>query len=90
MNRRMSWTGSAAVAMTLCLLTGAPVLAECGAQPNRWPALTLDQVRYFAGLPIPGGSLLERASPSHRDTPNGTRSCSSSPLRQLPSPSTDG
>ena len=40
--------------MTLCLLTGAPVLAECSAQPNRWPALTLDQVRYFASLPDTG------------------------------------
>ncbi len=40
MNRRMSWASSAALAMTLSLLTGAPVLAECGAQPNRWPSFS--------------------------------------------------
>jgi len=40
MTRTIRLMGGAAVALTFCLTTSAPALAECGGQVNRWPAFS--------------------------------------------------
>jgi len=40
MNLRIRWVTGMILAVGLCLTTSASALAECGGQPNRWPAFS--------------------------------------------------